>query len=228
MSSNDPRRSVGAYSIGEAEPEHRKRGGWLPLLLLLGLLLLGLLLWALLHNRGDDTTGAAAGAAGATASASAATTPPPASVGPSTAAEPTVTPDAGTGTTGNAGGAEGRLTAAGQSVLPLSGASTTLSQYAGKAAKARAVRVQSVPADEGFWVGSSKADRVWVQLSGAAAESPFKVKPGDHVDFDGGKLVPTAAGFPAQVGVTGAEGARQLVAQKQHIQLPRKALSLSS
>lgn len=113
-------------------------------------------------------------------------------------------------------------------MLPLSSASSALSQYAGKAAKARAVRVQSVPADEGFWVGSSKADRVWVQLTGAAGESPFSVKPGDHVDFDGGKVVPTAAGFPSKVGVTAAEGAQQLLAQKQHILLARKALSLSS
>ena len=44
-------------------------------------------------------------------------------------------------------------------------------------------RVDSVPADEGFWVAVG-GGRVWVQLT-TAGESPFEVEPGDRVTFAG-------------------------------------------
>ena len=42
--------------------------------------------------------------------------------------------------------------------------------------------VLSVPADEGFWIGTSQNDRVWVQIVGKG-ESPYQVQAGDKVDF---------------------------------------------
>jgi hypothetical protein len=42
------------------------------------------------------------------------------------------------------------------------------------------VRVQLVAANEGFWVGTSVRDRVWVQLIGTRG-SGFRAEPGDKV-----------------------------------------------
>lgn len=224
---------TGAYSVGTKEP--RRRPGWLiPLLLLLGLALLGLLLWAFLHGRGGDhkTKKAAAPAAGTSASPSTApstassTSPSPApSTGPSAGAGATPTAP----TTAGTASATGRLLAGGQPVLPLSspGAAVgALGRFTGQTATAEGVPVQSVPADEGFWVGSSTTDRVWVQLAGTG-ESAYTVKPGDRVSFTTGKVVPTGPAFAGQVGVNAAEGAAQLTAQRQHITVAKGDLRLS-
>ena len=85
--------------------------------------------------------------------------------------------------------------------------------------------VESVPADEGFWLGEDTTDRVWVQLVNVAPESPYKVEPGDIVSFDG-QVVPTPSDFPQEVGVTSAEGAQQLQDQGQHIQVEGIAIKL--
>ncbi len=210
---------IGAYSVGTKE--RRRRPGWLiPLLLLLGLALLALLLWAFLHGRSTDhKTKTAAPAAGTSASPSPAPSP-----GPSTGA--VVTPTAPTGA--GAGSATGRLLAGGQPVLPLSGAGAVgvLGRFTGQTATAETVPVQSVPADEGFWVGTSTTDRVWVQLAGAG-ESGYTVKPGARVSFTAGKVVPTGPAFAGQVGVSAAEGAAQLTAQGQHITVAKGDLRLN-
>lgn len=85
----------------------------------------------------------------------------------------------------------------------------------------------SVPADEGFWVGSSATDRVWVQLTGSAGESPVTVKAGNRISFSTGKVVANPAGFAAKVGVDAAEGGAQLDAQKQHIEIAKTSIKLS-
>ncbi len=227
-----PSPTVGAYSVGTKEP--RRRPGWLiPLLILLGLALLGLLLWAFLHGRSTDNKNnkTAAPAVGTSASpstspsAAPSTSPSPApSAGPSTGASATPTTPAAAG----AGSATGRLLAGGQPVLPLSGTGPVgaLGRFTGQAATAEGVPVQSVPADEGFWVGNSTTDRVWVQLAGAG-ESGYTVKPGDRVSFTAGKVVPTGPAFAGQVGVNTAEGAAQLTAQGQHISVAKGDLRLS-
>ena len=69
----------------------------------------------------------------------------------------------------------------------------TSRNYLGKRITAHAAPVLSVPADEGFWLGSSARARVWVELTGTP-ESSFKVRPGDKVSFVG-KVVRNARGF---------------------------------
>ncbi|QJY47689.1 hypothetical protein [Pseudonocardia broussonetiae] len=58
-----------------------------------------------------------------------------------------------------------------------------LRDVVGGRVSARGAEVESVPADEGFWV-SGGGDPVWVQI-GTAGESPFVVEPGDRVSFTG-------------------------------------------
>ena len=84
--------------------------------------------------------------------------------------------------------------------------------------------MQSVPADEGFWVGSSATDRVWVQLTG---ESAVTVKAGDRISFAGGKVVATPAGYAEKVGVDTTEGTAQVTAQKAHIEIAKNVIKLT-
>jgi RNA polymerase sigma factor (sigma-70 family) len=51
-----------------------------------------------------------------------------------------------------------------------------------------AMRVASVPADEGFWVIAGDSDRIWVLLTGAG-ESPFRVRAG-QIGFRGPRCRP--------------------------------------
>jgi RNA polymerase sigma factor (sigma-70 family) len=79
----------------------------------------------------------------------------------------------------------------------------------GRTAVARDVPVQSVPADEGFWVGGGPGDRVWVQLATRGRESSVRIRPGQRVSFFG-HIVRVTADTPATVGLTPAEGAAEL------------------
>ncbi len=198
--------SIGARPIG---PPVRKRGplAWLALL---ALLIIGVIVVLLLLSRcgdgGDDPTAAA----------------------PAPSAVPSPSSAATAGSSPAASGASGTIVANGQTMLPLAGSSTdNLSSYAGQTASTTSVRVQSVPADEGFWVGSGAGDRVWIQLTGAAGESPFTVKAGDSVAFTG-TVTKNPDGFANQVGVTTAEGASMLDSQGYHIAVTRSALKLAT
>ncbi|MFI5497093.1 hypothetical protein [Actinoplanes sp. NPDC051859] len=101
-----------------------------------------------------------------------------------------------------------------------------LSAKGGKEALGRQVRVQSVPADEGFWVGTGEQDRLWVQLTDTGGESVYRVKPGDTIDFTG-TVTKAAQGFAAKVGVTIAEGADQLTEQGFYLSVPAQNVKLS-
>lgn len=96
-------------------------------------------------------------------------------------------------------------------LLPLTGGAGVL---AGSLVQARDVRVLSVPADEGFWIGSDTA-RIWVQLR-AANESGPRIRPGQRLTFTA-RLVRHPDDFAAAVGVTAAEGAAILTRQGVHL-----------
>jgi hypothetical protein len=100
-----------------------------------------------------------------------------------------------------------------------------LIRFVAKPVRAIGVPVQSVPADEGFWVGTSATNRVWVQLMGPA-ESAYDVEVGDKVSFSG-RVVSHGAHFAARVGVSAAEGARELTRQRGHLVVVQSGLRRS-
>lgn len=88
------------------------------------------------------------------------------------------------------------------------------------------LRVESVPADEGFWVSVGDSDRTWVLLSGVG-ESSFRVRPGQSVEFVG-RLVRHDADFVRRVGVSDPEGATELRSDGYHVEVAREDVRLSS
>ena len=89
------------------------------------------------------------------------------------------------------------------------------------------VAVESVVADEGFWVGPNANDRVFVSLlpqaRGSGGESPFQVRTDQRVEL-AGALRPVPANL-AGLGVDEAEGAAQLRSQGQYIEATSVRLS---
>ena len=220
---------------GATVVRRRKHGAaWLPWAILGLLALLALAVWALAKAADDDedetgTTGApgttvvvgttvAGGAtpagldpsattiAGGDASATTA-------AGNAPAGTATGTPPGGAVATTVAGapaaGTPGALTADGQDLIA---ASTTggLAPLVGAQVNGQAV-VESVVSDEGFWVGPSPEQRIFVHLSpesrGTNGESPFQVVPGQTVTMLG-SVVPF--NDAAVVGVDPAEGLEQV------------------
>ena len=216
---------VGSVPVGPA-PKKRGPAAWLValILLLIAIVILLLLLSRCGGSSDDSHAPAASTAPGATSTAS--TTPADATVtGPDITASSSISTGAGP----NSGdGEDGTITAGSGTMLPLTGSPTaSLAAYSGQRATATSVQVQSVPADEGFWVGSSSGDRIWVQLTGARGESPFRVKQRDHVSFSG-TTTPNGTGFAEKAGVTDTEGKTQLEAEGFHLSVPRSSLKLST
>ena len=152
-------------------------------------------------------------------------TDPPAegSAGSSDGAAPSDAASPGAGASGGASGAA--LTVGGQDdLLALTGAS--LAGRSGQPVSGTA-EVQSVVSDEGFWVGSSTDERVYVFLTPAArkanGESNFTVKAGQTVQVEG-ELATTASSPKSLTGVTGGEGLSQLKNQGAFVQASSVAL----
>jgi len=221
-SPSGPGRPVGATPVGARDDNRgRKKKGLLwGALALLALLAISLLL----TQCGDDDRAAGTDASGATSSTSAGADPsdaPPESS--SSSADSSASGD------GGAAGAAGSITVGDRSVLDLAAgadAASALAGLEGQDATAAAVQVLAVPADEGFWVGSSESERVWVQLTGEAGESPYQVEEGDSVDFTG-VVVGHGEGFASEVGVDEAAGAGQLTEQGSHIEVAKGDVQLS-
>ena len=215
----------GATSIGGERRKSRK-GLWLALAAIAAVIALLLLL----SQCGTDDDSSADPASGSSAGASASSS---SSEATSSAGGSSATPSAPAGGAAAGGASTGQpgsiVTAGGRSVLELAAAAAAaggLGSVSGQAVTGTAVRVLTVPADEGFWVGTSDTERVWVQLTGEAGESPYQVQEGDTVDFTG-TVVAHDAGFAGQVGVDDAEGAGQLTGQAQHVEAPRSSVVLS-
>ena len=153
----------------------RKKRGLLPLLLgLLALAAIAALLIGLLG--GDDESSQPASDQGGSSAQS------------DSAAEGGSTAQGGSG----GGGDAGTLAAGGAAVLP--SAAADIGQHAGERAEGKAVVVQSVvqnaedpDALEGFWVGASEQDRVYIEWGGdvGANEATYQPKVGEKVDLSG-------------------------------------------
>ncbi len=223
----------GATSIGGERRKNRK-GLWLALAAAAAVILLLLLLSQCGtdddSSSPDPASGSSAGASAEASSGSGSESSSSAAGGSATASTPAGGAAGGAAGGGATAGQPGSIvTADGRSVLELTAAADAasgLGSVSGQAVTGTAVQVLTVPADEGFWVGTSDTERVWVQLTGQAGESPYQVREGDTVDFTG-TVVAHDAGFAGQVGVDDAEGAGQLTSQAQHIEAPRSGVVLS-
>ena len=111
---------------------------------------------------------------------------------------------------------QGGLAAAGERIFVSSG--SDLRQYVDEDVMVCSVSVQSVAADEGFWLGGSEHERVWVQMM-TTGESLPRVKAGDAVSFTG-RVVPHGEDFPGRVGVEPSQGAAALAHDGFHIEVP--------
>lgn len=121
------------------------------------------------------------------------------------------------GTPGGGGGGSGvRLVVPGQSLLPVPGREV-LARHAGQPVRGEHVPARGVDADEGFWVGTSDGNQLWVQLLGRG-ESPFQVRSGRRASFTG-RLVPNPPGFARRVGMMPEEGAALAGRQGHHIEV---------
>lgn len=215
------RSATGAYSLKGGDDHRRRRFGWLPWLLL-ALGIAGLLALLVARNAGDagdedgvelsdDPSAAGADPAGPDADAGS-----DAGTAGSGAASDTTT---GAGGSAGAAGTDtgGQLNAGEQSLLPVPAGG--LAALAGQPAEGTSVTVESVVADEAFWVGTSATDRVLVVLSlearGTDAESPFQVEAGQRVNLTG--TVTALDGDPADFGIDAAEGADQLSTQGAYV-----------
>ncbi len=108
--------------------------------------------------------------------------------------------------------------------IELSGG-TPLAAYAGQEVRAEAAPVESVPTNEGFWVGTSPADRIWVDLdSGQPLSKP--VSAGQRVSF-AGTLVPNHPELPTQLGLEVPPDRAQLERQGHHISISEETLQIT-
>jgi hypothetical protein len=199
-SAADPNTTTGATRVAE-----RKGGGGRWLLALLGLVVLALLAWGLTQCANNSARQAV---------------PPPAA--------PAAAPDTGVPGANAPAVVPGSLTVGDRSLFPLSGvaaADGSLSALAGQGATARGVRVLSVPADEGFWMGTNDTDRVWVKLI-PNGESPVNVNPGELLDFTG-SFVAHDPQFAGAEGIDAAEGADQLTRQGAHIEAAQEQVRIT-
>jgi hypothetical protein len=106
-------------------------------------------------------------------------------------------------------------------VLPVGGDRVAL---AGQRVTARGVRVLSVPADEGFWVGDGPSARAWVQLS-ASGESPVRIRAGQRLSFVG-EVVRHDQDFARRVGATNPDDVRALTRQGAHVVVDGRAVTV--
>ena len=91
-----------------------------------------------------------------------------------------------------------------------------LGQVAGRPVVGSNLPVESVPANEGFWLGCAEG-RVWVQLAGEG-ESGEQITSGQRLDFNG-IIVSHGDDFAASVGVDQSEGANELGRQRVHLEV---------
>jgi hypothetical protein len=206
----------GAHAAGPAAPTPPgRRRGWL--WLLIALVAVAALLLGISRCGADGTTWAGAPTVPA---APAPDAPAPAADAPDAWTAQAGVPNAGApdGAGPGAGLAPGALLAGSMSLFDaVRPGGPGLAPLVGQTASGRAVPVQSVPADEGFWIGTSTSDRVWVQLS-TSEESAVQIVPGQLLDLSG-PVVSHGADFAGKAGVPAQDGAEQLTRQAAHLEV---------
>lgn len=210
----DNGRTTGSFSVRGGD--HRRRGlGWL-WWLLLALVVIALIAFLLSRNSGDqgDQSGVDV-SDDATTGDSGGADPTPADTA-SGGAVPTAAE------TGNAG-QDPPLTSGGQGLLPLPAGG--LATFVDQPVEATSVAVESVVADEGFWVGPSATDRVFVFFAAenAGSESAVQIQAGQPVSFTG-TVMPLPPDFEAAFEIDAAEGSDQLAQQGHFIEVPPDAI----
>jgi hypothetical protein len=137
--------------------------------------------------------------------------------GGTASAAPDAEASAGAGAGADTAGG-GSLTANGEDLLAAASGGS-LAERAGQAVTGTA-KVESVVSDEGFWVGSSAEDRVFVFLTPEArqsqGESGFQVTAGQTVSLEGALTALQESPEVAE-GVTADEGADQLTSQGAYV-----------
>lgn len=91
-----------------------------------------------------------------------------------------------------------------------------LAESAGGAVEGDNLPIESVPANEGFWLGCADG-RVWIQLMGVG-ESRERFMPDQRLDFNG-TVVSHPDDFSTSVGVDESQGARELDGQRIHVEV---------
>lgn len=99
------------------------------------------------------------------------------------------------------------------SSIPLSD-KEPMAPYAGMTVEARGVPVQSVVEPRGFWVGNSRAERVWVDVHDET--EPPEVVAGQRITFQG-TLVPNTPSTVERAAAGGAGDRAQLERQGYHV-----------
>jgi len=229
MADTRPGNKVGSRSINEASGSHVAGGGggpkrkglaWLPLAGLLLLLLLALAALLIAFNAFDK--GDRSGLDFRNDKKASSQTGAPSAGGAQPV--PTTTQGAQAGQAATTG--PGNLVAAGRNVIDEAVAGR-YAQLNGQPAEGRSVPVQSVVADEGFWVGQSEQSRAFVFLSPQArskpGESPFQVKAGQRIDLTG--VVKPVPADLTPFGVDQAEGSGQLRSQGHYVEATSVRLS---
>lgn len=246
---NNPMSPGGAHPIAPERDRRKKRPLWLLVaaLVILALIALGLILRNRHHNDASSGSGLPVTATGSASDTSSASSDPSSTATGTTSASADATSGSasgsgsavssasastsGTATSSSSGAtgaaSAGTLTAGGDALLPASGASNDdLSSHVGQQSTAEGVHVLSAPANNGFWVGTSTADEVWVQLLLPGLVSPHPVRKGDHVSFTG-TVVHNPADFATTAGLTAATGGAWLTGQQAHVEVAKNAISFT-
>ena len=116
------------------------------------------------------------------------------------------------------------LTVGTAAVLP-AGRIGSIAGAVGRTAEAEDVPVQSVPADEGFWIGGGPGARLWVRLDTRGGESAVRVRPGQRATF-AAEVVRVTGDSPARLGLTDPAAAAELRAAGAYLVVDPRRLRL--